>query len=69
MHFLMVSCLYKPPAGKNILCIEFIKQMYTDNRRDIWLLGDFNVDYLDRTSDYRLNYLNVFKNIGPNWSN
>ena len=64
MRFMLVSSLYKPPTGKNKECIDFLKKIYKGTRREIWLLGDFNVDLLDRTSDVRLKYINVFKVAG-----
>ena len=64
MRFFIVSCIYKPPTGKNVECIDFMKNIYKNTRREIWLLGDFNVDFLDRNSDQRLKYINAFKVIG-----
>ena len=56
MRFMRVSCIYKPPAGKVVECIDFIKKVYDDTRREIWMLGDFNVDFLDRANENRLKF-------------
>ena len=48
---LLVICVYKPPSGKVEKCIEFLKQIVSNPRfakREIWILGDFNVDILKR---------------------
>ena len=61
---LIISCVYKPPIGKSDLLKESLKKMYTGISREIWLLGDFNVDYLDRANENRLKYLIFLKKNG-----
>ena len=56
-NWLIIRCVYKPPIGTSDLLIEFLKKMYTGISREIWLLGDFNVDNLDRANENRLKYL------------
>ena len=34
---------------------------FKNSRRDLWFLGDFNVDYLDRTNDNRSKYIGVLE--------
>ena len=63
MRYSHVSCIYKPPTGKNSECIDFIKKIYRGTRREVWILGDFNVDFLDRTCPNRLKYINAFKTV------
>ena len=63
-RYLHVSCIYKPPIGKIDETVDFLRNMYNDIRREIWSLGDFNVDFLDRTNENRLKFLNVFKAAG-----
>ena len=60
----MVSCIYKPPIGKTDKLIELLNRIYMGVSREIWLLGDFNVDNLDRGSESRQKYLNFFKKTG-----
>ena len=64
MRHMMLSCLYKPPIGKTDKLIEFLNRMYLNVSREIWLLGDFNVDNLDRGNESRLKYLNFVKKTG-----
>ena len=59
-----ISCLYRPPMGKHKNCQDFLKSIYRNNKRELWLLGDFNVDYLDRTSADRLKYIRIFQATG-----
>ena len=62
MQFMCVSCVYKPLTGKIGECIDSLKKKYSDTRREVWILGDFNVDFLDRRGENR--FINVFKTIG-----
>ena len=48
---ILLMCVYKPPTGKIENCIKFIKEIIQDplfSKREIWILGDFNVDILKR---------------------
>ena len=48
---LVVVCVYKPPKGKTEKCIDFLKTITSNPvyaKREIWILGDFNVDILKR---------------------
>ena len=48
---LVVICVYKPPKGKINKCIDFLKTIVLNpkyRKREIWILGDLNVDILKR---------------------
>ena len=48
---LLIICVYKPPTGKIDRCINFLKLILANpenTKREIWILGDFNVDILKR---------------------
>ena len=61
---MIISCLYKPPTGNVIKVCDFLKSLYTNLKHEIWLLGDFNVDFLNQTSDSRLKFINIFRTYG-----
>ena len=49
-HLLLI-CVYKPPKGKVSKLIEFLKGIILrreNETREIWILGDFNTDWLKR---------------------
>ena len=48
---LLVLCIYKPPTGTVENCIGFFTDIISNPhfaKREIWILGDFNVDILKR---------------------
>ena len=48
---ILLLCVYKPPTGKIENCINLLKEIILDpvlSKREIWILGDFNVDILKR---------------------
>ena len=45
VRHLLISCVYKPPTGKTDMLIDFLKKMYINTQREVWLLGDFNIDF------------------------
>ena len=48
---IVVICVYKPPTGKINECIKFLKTITSNPKyvkREIWILGDFNIDMLKR---------------------
>ena len=61
---LIISCLYKLLTGKIEKVCNFLKGLYTNLRREIWLLGDFNVDYMDRANESRTKFIDVFRTLG-----
>ena len=55
---MMISCLYNLPNGRVQKLCDFLKSLYSNTHREIWLLGDFNVDYLDRVNEARTKFIN-----------
>ena len=48
---MLISAVYKPPKGKIEKCTEFINRFvsnYENRTKEIWILGDFNIDLLKR---------------------
>ena len=45
--------MYKPPKGKISKCIEFLNEILACKdivKKEIWILGDFNTDFLKRNN-------------------
>ena len=68
-HFrkLSISCVYRPPVGKSTNCLEFLKSLLNTNitlNFELWLLGDFNIDYLVRDNNDTKSFLSTFKTAG-----
>ena len=64
---MLISCLYRPPRGKIQNCIDRLTETYArrENAKvEIWLLGDFNVDFLQRGESNLVKFLNFFKRFG-----
>ena len=63
----MIACIYKPPKGKVENCIQILTDLvnrYQNMNYEIWLLGDFNIDF-SRQDDVNTVKLNRFiKNLG-----
>ena len=50
-RFTKIICLYRPPRGDVKKCIEHLTEILSRKenfKKEIWILGDFNVDYLKR---------------------
>ena len=58
---MMISCLYNLPSGRVQTLCDFLQSFYSNTQREIWLLGDFNVDFLDRKNESRTKFINTFK--------
>ena len=59
-HMTMV-CIYRPPRGKHPSFIKFLEHVFKTSKSEIWILGDFNVDYLNRGDAFRQKYIDLFK--------
>ena len=59
-----IVCLYRPPNGKVKLCIDYLKNVFKNCKSEVWLLGDFNVDFLDRSSVPRTKFQTLFNTHG-----
>ena len=44
---IMVSCIYNQPASDTNTLIQTIEELYRNNRKDVYLCGDFNVNLFD----------------------
>ena len=64
LKFMTIICLYRPPTGKIKPCIEYLKTVFLNCKSEIWILGDFNIDFLDRASIPRSNFQSLFTNYG-----
>ena len=64
LRHMTIICLYRPPAGKIKPCIDYLKTIFPRCNSEIWLLGDFNIDFLDRVSTSRSNFQALFANYG-----
>ena len=64
LKYLSVVCLYRPPNGKIKPCVDFLKTLFSTTRYELWILGDFNVDFLDRNNVDRTKLLSMFKTHG-----
>ena len=64
---LLVSCIYRPPRGKIVSCIDVLAELLSRNEnsnKELWYFGDFNLDYLDRVNQ-NVNRFNIlFKKYG-----
>ena len=66
---LMISCVYRRPTGKNDVCIARLNSLITLSQTlntEVWILGDFNYDYLVRDHLETKKYVSLFKNCGLN---
>ena len=64
LRFMTIICIYRPPCGKIKPCIDYLKNLFTCTRNELWILGDFNVDFLDRNNDDLTKFLPLFKIFG-----
>ena len=65
-HFVTI-CVYKPPKGDILKCIDFLKNILRDTslkKKEIWILGDFNTDLLKRGEAKVMALFNFAKNAG-----
>ena len=64
---MVLFCIYKPPKGKIKELIDFMKKCLNHNDvrdREIWILGDFIVDWLKRDSVDSVKLISFCKNSG-----
>ena len=55
--YMTILCLYSP-------FVNYLENVLKKLKAEIWILGDINVDYLNRTDENRTKYLCVFKKFG-----
>ena len=59
---ILIACIYKPPKGKVDNCIKLLTDLvnrFQNTNYEIWLLGDFNIDF-SRRDDVNTVKLNRF---------
>ena len=62
-----IASLYRPPRGKVQNCIDKLTEILSRNelaKDEIWILGDYNVDYLQRANHDLLKFVTLFKQFG-----
>ena len=59
-----VICMYRPPKGKHIVFQDYLENILKNLKTEIWILGDINVDFLNRDDENRAKYLRIFKKYG-----
>ena len=67
LKFMKVLSIYRPPRGNHKKCIDKLTEILSrrDNfKKEVWLLGDFNVDYLKRGDPNLKRLINLFKIFG-----
>ena len=61
------SVIYRSPRGNIKACIDRIQEIFSmrqNSKKEIRLLGDFNIDFLDRNQASRLNFNDSFLKYG-----
>ena len=64
---MLVSSLYRPPRGNLSNLVDKLARIFDDkqhSKKEIWLLGDFNIDYLERGNPKLVKINNLFKKFG-----
>ena len=67
LRHMLISSIYRPPRGSIKSCTDHLQDIFAsrlNSKTEIWLLGDFNVDFLDRTQPNRGIFLDLFKKNG-----
>ena len=64
LKYMSLICLYRPPDGNIKTCIDYLKTVFQACKSEIWILGDFNVDFLDRSCDSRSKFNTLFTSCG-----
>ena len=62
--YMTITCVYRPPRGKHAPFIKFLEHVFKRSKTEIWIMGDFNVDYLNRGDLNRQKYIDLFKKYG-----
>ena len=64
---LIISCVYRPPNGNTSVCHDIIKDIISFSMNldaELWILGDFNIDFLARDRPDTKKYIATFKQYG-----
>ena len=67
LKFMNVSVLYKPPKTTSKTLVDFLKSILSDlmpNNLELWILGDFNTDFLVRDNANTKKITSYFRSVG-----
>ena len=67
LKYMFVSAIYRPPRENIKGCIDRLQEIFStiqNSKKKFWLLGDFNVDFLDRNLSNRNRFIELFKKFG-----
>ena len=67
LKYMKICCIYRPPRGNHKNCIDKLTEILSRRenfKKEIWFLGDFNVDYLKRDDPNQKRFSALFKNFG-----
>ena len=67
MKCIKFSTVYRPPRGDHTKCLTILTEILSRRenfKKEIFLLGDFHVDYLKRTDINFKRFQNFFKTFG-----
>ena len=67
LKHMIISSLYRPPRGNIKTCIDRLQEILSTrqySKKEFWLFGDFNVDYLDRNQPNLNKFCELFKKFG-----
>ena len=67
LRLLVLICVYKPPKGKVKGAIDFLEEIISQDyikEKEIWIMGDFNTDWLKRDNPDTVKLMSFCKNSG-----
>ena len=67
MKHMFICTVYRPPRGNVKIAVDRLHEILSNRelfKKEIWLLGDFNVDYLDRNQPNLIKFNELFKKFG-----
>ena len=67
LKYMLISSVYRPPRGNVTNFVDRLTGIFNNkdnSKKEFWLLGDFNIDYLDRGNQKLLKLNNLFKKFG-----
>ena len=54
-----VICVYRPPKGKPTVFSTYLENILKNLKTEIWIVGDMNINYLNRMDENRNQYLRI----------
>ena len=67
LKYMKIACIYRPPRGDPKKCIDKLTEILSRRenfKKEIWLIGDFNIDYLKRNDINLKRFQTMFKTFG-----